>query len=89
MESTGHYWLALYSALSALDYNVQVINPIQSCALRKLYIRKVKNDEKGSFIIAQLLRFGEYSSSAFLDEKTLALRQLSRYHTVLVDNRSD
>ncbi len=38
MESTSHYWLALYSALLSQNYDAKVINPIQSDALRNLYI---------------------------------------------------
>lgn len=89
MEATGHYWLALYSALVAESFNLKVINPIQSSAFRKLYIRKLKTDSKDSFIIAQLIRFGEYSESALIDEATVSLKQLSRYRIFLINNRSD
>lgn len=88
MEATGHYWLALYSALVDQEYDVKVINPIQTSVFRKLYLRKAKTDAIDAFIIAQVIRFGEYSASAFMDEKTLALRQLSRYRVMLVDSRS-
>lgn len=39
MEATGHYWLSLHSALIDFGFNVVVINPIQSDAFRKMYIR--------------------------------------------------
>ncbi|TFF63869.1 IS110 family transposase, partial [Helcococcus ovis] len=39
MEATGHYWLSLYSFLLELGFNCIVINPIQSEAFRKMYIR--------------------------------------------------
>nr|WP_243122416.1 IS110 family transposase [Clostridium septicum] len=42
MEATGHYWLSLYSALIDFGFNVVVINPIQSDAFRKMYIRQTK-----------------------------------------------
>ena len=35
MESTGHYWINLFSFLVNLKFNVFVINPIQSDAFRK------------------------------------------------------
>lgn len=38
MESTAHYWLALYSGLCKSGYTVHVLNPIQSNALRGMYI---------------------------------------------------
>ena len=58
MESTSHYWLALYSNLQKLGYTVHVFNPIQSNALRNMYIRQIKSDEHDSFIIAEVIRFG-------------------------------
>ncbi|MDD7305656.1 MAG: IS110 family transposase [Peptoniphilaceae bacterium] len=89
MEATGHYWLSLYSALIDSDFKVVVINPIQSDAFRKMYIRQTKNDSVDSFIIAQIMRFGEFSESSFSDEDTFALRNLSRYRFSLVDECSD
>ena len=53
-----------------------------------MYIRKTKNDSKDSYIIAQIIRFGEYSPSNISDENIFALRQLSRYRTSLVDECS-
>lgn len=89
MEATGHYWLSLYSALIDSEFRVIVINPIQSDAFRKMYIRQTKNDSVDSFIIAQIMRFGEFSESSFSDEDTFALRNLSRYRFSLVDECSD
>ena len=57
MESTAHYWLALYSGLCKSGYTVHVLNPIQSNALRGMYIRQVKNDEHDSLIVADVIRF--------------------------------
>ena len=89
MESTGHYWLNLYSSLVNLNFNVFVINPIQTNTFRKMYIRKTKNDSKDSYIIAQIMRFGEFSSSSISDENIFAIRQLSRYRSSLVDECSN
>ena len=89
MESTGHYWLNLYSSLVNLNFNVFVINPIQTDAFRKMYIRKTKNDSKDSYIIAQIMRFGEFLSSTISDENIFAIRQLSRYRSSLVDECSN
>ena len=89
MESTGHYWLNLYSSLVNLNFDVFVINPIQTDAFRKMYIRKTKNDSKDSYIIAQIMRFGEFSSSSISDENIFAIRQLSRYRSSLVDECSN
>ena len=89
MEATGHYWLSLYSFLIDLGFSCVVINPIQSDAFRKMYIRQTKNDSVDSFVIAQILRFGEFSVSHFSDEDTFALRNLSRFRFALVDEASD
>ena len=50
MEATGHYWLSIYSYLVECKFNTFVINPIQSEAFRKMYIRKTKTDSKDSFV---------------------------------------
>ena len=89
MEATGHYWLSIYSYLFELGFDLKVINPIQSDAFRKIYIRQTKNDSKDSFVIAQVMRFGQFSSSSLSDENIMALRQLSRYRFCLVDDCSD
>jgi len=89
MEATGHYWLSVYSYLLEKGYDLKVINPIQSDNFRKIYIRQTKNDSKDSFVIAQIMRFGQYSSTSLSDENILALRQLSRYRLALVDECSD
>lgn len=85
MEATGHYWLSLYSWLLDKGYDVKVINPIQSDAFRKMSIRKTKNDSKDSLVIAQLMRFGEYSTTRLSEENIHALKQLSRYRLSLVE----
>lgn len=89
MGATGHYWLSVYAFFLELGYNVKVINPIQSEAFRKMYIRQTKNDSKDSFIIAQIMRFGQYSATSLSEENIIALRQLSRYRLALVDACGD
>lgn len=89
MEATGHYWISLFSYIIDLGFTCYVINPIQSDAFRKMYVRQTKNDSVDSFIIAQIMRFGEFSISNFSDENTFALRNLTRYRFALVDECSD
>ena len=89
MEATGHYWLNLYTRLIECGYNVHVINPVQSDALRGLYIRQTKNDAKDAFIIAELIRFGRYSETSLADGDLIALRELTRQRFYLVDCVSD
>ena len=89
MEATGHYWLSVYGYLLEQGFEVKVINPIQSEAFRKMYIRQTKNDRKDSFIIAQIMRFGQFSATNLAEEAIVALRQLSRYRLALVDACGD
>lgn len=78
MEATGHYWLALYCHLTELNYKVSVINPIQSDAIRNLYVRKTKTDQKDALLLADLLRFGRAPASELASETVLKLQTLSR-----------
>lgn len=89
MEATGHYWLSVYGYLLEQGFEVKVINPIQSEAFRKMYIRQTKNDRKDSFIIAQIMRFGQFSATNLAEETIVMLRQLSRYRLSLVDACGD
>ena len=89
MEATGHYWLSVYGYLLDQGFEVKVINPIQSEAFRRMYIRQTKNDRKDSFIIAQIMRFGQFSTTSLSEETIVALRQLSRYRLALVDTCGD
>lgn len=50
MESTAHYWLALYTHLHKDGYPVVVLNPIQTDAMREMFIRKTKTDAKDSLL---------------------------------------
>jgi transposase len=89
MEATAHYWLALYARLTKDGYTVIVINPIQSHALREMYIRKTKTDEKDCLVIADLIRFKRYRASNVPQDKLLGLRELCRSRSYLMDSASD
>lgn len=89
MESTSHYWLALYSNLKSKGYTVHVLNPIQSNALRGMYIRQVKNDEKDSFIIAEVIRFGRYTEGGMPPSDLYELREMCRARFFIVDMVAD
>lgn len=89
MEATGHYWLSVHGYLLEQGFTVKVINPIQSEAFRKMYIRQTKNDSRDSFIIAQIMRFGQFSATNLSEEVIVAMRQLSRYRLTLVDSCGD
>ena len=72
MESTAHYWLALYTHLCHEGYAVHlhkdgypvvVLNPIQTDAMREMFIRKTKTDAKDSL-------FSSFRSTHFHIERT-------------------
>lgn len=89
MEATGHYWLPLYSRLIQEGFEVNVINPIQSDSFRNMYIRQTKNDSVDAFIIAEVIRFGRFSTTSLAQEDMLALRNLSRFRLFQVDAVAD
>lgn len=89
MEATGHYWYPIYSFLKARGYTIYVINPIQSDSLRKMYIRQTKNDSIDSFLIAEVIRFGQFTTTSMADENILAMRQLCRYRDSVISSRTE
>lgn len=89
MEATGHYWLAFYSFLINHNFTVKVINPIVTDGYRNMLVRKVKNDNIDSQIIAKVLMLGAYQESPVADGEMVALRQLCRFRSYEVDSCSD
>ena len=88
MEATGHYWYVIYSFLESKGYTIYVINPIQSDSLRSMYIRQTKNDSRDSFLIAEVIRFGQFTTTSLADENLLAMRQLCRYRDSVITDRA-
>ena len=90
MEATGHYWLSLYSFLIGKGFVVHVINPIQTDGWRKgIEIRKRKTDKIDSFLIADLLRYGDFVETSLSDENIMSLRNLTRFRHYLVGSIGD
>ena len=85
LESTGHYWYPLYFFLVEHKFTVKVFNPIQTAAFREITIRKVKNDNLDSIMIADFTRFGRYSETYIPSENMLALKNLSRFRLSVCD----
>lgn len=80
--------LSILFSNSTKGYTVYVINPIQSDSLRSMYIRQTKNDSKDSFLIAEVIRFGQFTTTTLADENLLAMRQLCRYHDSVITDRT-
>ncbi len=89
MEATGHYWLALFEALSAAGYKIVVLNPLQIAAYRRSGIRKVKNDRKDAWWVADYLRIANLSPTDRQLPVLLKLRELSRFRYSLMDHVGD
>lgn len=89
LEATGHYWLSLYSFLTKQGYPVSVINPYQSDAWRKVYLSSVKTDKEDSFLIADILRFGNSPETKLSSETMISLRNLSRFRVTLAHQIGD
>lgn len=89
MEATGHYWLSLYSFLFSKGYRIHVVNPIQSDSLRNFNIRQTKTDTVDCFLVAQVIRFGQFTETQLAKEELLELRNLARFRESLKDSCAD
>ena len=89
MESTGHYWLALWEFLDAHGLDVAVVNPVLTDAFRKAdTLRKTKTDRIDAFLIAEYARFKRLGPSRVSPEDAEGLKQLTRYRSQLVRERT-
>jgi transposase len=89
LEATGHYWLALYDALTRQGYAVVVLNPLQIAAYRKSGVRKVKNDRTDAVWIADFVRISNLPASNRDIPLLLQLRELSRFRYWLAEQIGD
>lgn len=85
LEATGHYWLALYEVLSKADFKIVVLNPLQISAYRRSGIRKVKNDRKDAWWIADFIRIANLPPTDRQLPILLELRELTRFRYALMD----
>ena len=58
-------------------------------SIRKMYIRQTKNDSIDSFLIAEVIRFGQFTTTSMADENILAMRQLCRYRDSVISSRTE
>ena len=88
LESTAHYGENIISYLFSLNFNIGIINPIQTANLRRSNIRKTKNDKVDTKIIIKALTLGNYSLVTSRDINNLKLKGLCRSRCNLVTMRS-
>lgn len=74
--------------LSHIDSSVHVLNAKQVANFKKAYADLPKNDRTDAFIIADYLRFGRVSKEVHMDEKFIALRNLTRARFQAAQNLS-
>jgi hypothetical protein len=84
LESTSVYGDHLAASLrrdeflSQIDGSVHVLNAKQVAKFKESYADLQKNDVVDAFVIADYLRFGRISKEVHMDEKYIALRNLTR-----------
>jgi len=87
LEATGIYGENLQEFLISKGYNVKLLNPFQTSRYREqLTMKKVKNDNIDSLIIALLLKDGKFSSGYITDDEYQSLRTLYRNRAGMIDN---
>lgn len=89
LESTGHYWLALYDQLTRAGYPVTVLNALQIRAYRKLDLRKRKTDRWDAFWIADFMRYALPAATAPRLPLLVQLRELTRFRFRLTQQIGD
>ena len=88
LESTGHYAENLIFFLYQHGYQIGVINPIQTDALRDSNIRKTKTDKIDTYLIVQCLMLNKYSLVTSLDINIIKLRRLSRFRLETIQQQA-
>lgn len=88
MESTAHYAENLTSFLFARGYNICIINPIQTSAIRKSNIRKTKTDTVDTYFIIKSMQMNRYRLFTQSDMDSLQLKNLCRFRQKLMKART-
>ena len=88
MESTAHYAENLTCFLFSRDFQVCIINPIQTASLRKSNIRKTKTDSVDTFLIIKALSLHNYRRFSQRDYDSLQLKNLCRFRQKLMKART-
>lgn len=90
LEATGIYGENLWEFLSSYGYDVKLLNPFQTTRYREQHtMKKVKNDNIDSWVIALFLKDGKYSSGYVTDEEYQSLRTLYRNRASMQQNMKE
>jgi len=88
LESTAHYGNNLLAFLVPKGFQVCLINPIQTSAMRKNNIRKTKTDKVDTFIICKTLMLQPHRFVTLYDIGLLQLKNLGRFRQKTVKQRT-
>lgn len=88
LEATGHYAENLIFFLYQRGYQIGVINPIQTDALRDSNIRKTKTDKIDTKLIVQCLMLKKYSLVTSQDIDMIKLKRLSRFKLEMIQQQT-
>ncbi|PUE63323.1 IS110 family RNA-guided transposase [Arcobacter caeni] len=90
IEATGIYGENLLEFLKLKAYNVKLLNPFQTSRYREqTTMKKVKNDNIDSLMIALFLKDGKYSEGYVTDDEYQSLRTLYRNRTTIQSDMQD
>jgi len=90
LEATGIYGENLQEFLKSKVYLVKLLNPFQTTRYREqITLKKVKNDEIDSLVIALLLKSGKFSSGYITDDEYQSLRTLYRNRATIQADMKD
>ncbi|MFH1414500.1 MAG: IS110 family transposase [Elusimicrobiota bacterium] len=89
LEATGNLWENLYSFLTDKGFKVIVLNPHQTNKFREALRKKAKTDDIDAFVIAGLLRSGEYASSYVPKEDIQILREFTKMRYEFIKDRKN
>lgn len=87
IEATGIWWENLYCFMTEQKFKVIVLNPHQTNKFREALRLKAKTDDIDAYVIAGLLRSGEYAASYIPEETIQILREIVKLRHQLVTNR--
>lgn len=87
IEATGIWWENIYCFLTEQKFKVIVLNPHQINKFREALRLKAKTDDIDAYVIAGLLRSGEYAASYIPEETIQILREIVKLRHQLVTNR--
>lgn len=88
LESTAHYAENVIFFLHSLEFNLAVINPVQTAAMRKTGIRKTKTDKVDSLLICKALAVNTFRLYTENDIKTMKLKSLCRFRQNLKKSKA-